>query len=269
MKWRITAITASILGCVVLAGMIWWNFKLQRENAELRSRLDPLPVAKQVTPEETESLAPADSEYWDKRSARENTEAYAMNLRLWELRKQRQKMSTNPYFTKASGPVLKEWVRRNAHLLWAEMVDNAWELGYQTKGSQNHEIDRVDCKWTYRSEQLSETSWHIHENSLTVTMTMKLKQSVIDEERKWPADMRWPLPPRTVTVTFTIDGKGVRDLSIQGLDAKRMHRADESLRMHEEAGEVLRFIFTTSHRLRWATIEWDEVNKKARWVVVD
>ncbi len=251
--------------CVVavVAGLLAWNIRLHYQNEALLRNQDKLPMINAVDLNEAAALAGKDANgTFEVRDAVDRTNGYSTNIRLFALKKKREEIRSTSFFNEADAPILEQWVQRNGHTLWRMMIEESLDLRHQTTGADKYDAAAVSCKWTYRKKALSESSWQILENNLTVTMTMNLKQSVIDEERRWSPDMRWPLPPLKITVRFVIDGTGVRDLELLGLKSPKKDDAFNDVeRMHKETLRVLRFVFSQSSKLRWVTPHWNEADK--------
>lgn len=257
---------------VGLIGMSIWNLNLTRQNQELRETAAKLPTASPVSREEAGKLMQGpDANDIDTRSAVQRTEVYGLNMQLFALRQKRINYHFTGFLNSADNEITKEWIKRNSATLWEMMLENSLDLRSEMHGSDKHEVQSVDCKYTYRTEPLGPRAKSILENSVTVAITMKLKQSVVDEERKWPADMRWPLPPRRVTIRFVLDDSNhgsVRDVELQGIKpAKDSFNSLEQ--MHTDTASLLRFIFNRNGRLRFAYPNWDNNMKRLPWTVED
>lgn len=200
---------------------------------------------------------------WEVRAAARRTAFFGRNLQFLALKEKYRDLSAWP-FSKADVPVMEEWLRRHWKPIWARLLREADIFNFSLHLDE-YDLQDVACTWTYRSEPIDATSRWILENSLTVMMTLTVKDAVHKEDLRWPScwgyiasvKLSFVMEKDTVrSVTIDVDDRRARDEFHDPIDHGQLQRAMTG---------ALQTIFRSDGHSGWVYLSQEKETGKYHW----
>lgn len=256
------AFTGGIVLCsVVLIGMYFWALRGPApEKADL-------PSLAAISEEEAKQILQGE-EYpeGDVRRAAERTALFGRNIQFLALKEKYRRIIAS-FFSETDAPIMEEWLKRNWKLVWVTLLQGGDRFNFRLNLDE-YDLQKTACTWTYRVEPIDANSRNILEDSLTVTMTLAVKDAVRKAELQWPVDFRWGYIA-SVKLQFVIEQDNVRSVTIDVEDLRRKDlRGDHPIdheKLQEDMTKALQAVFRSDGHPGWVYLSYEKEMNEYHW----
>lgn len=254
------AFTVGIVLCgAMLTGVYVWVLRPEQKQPDVP------PLAAISEREAVQILRDRELPEGDARHAAERTAFFGRNLQFLALKKKHREVCAWS-FSEADVPVMEEWLKRNGKLVWATLLQEVDDPFNFRLNLDQYDLKEAACTRTYSTAPINAMSRIILEDSLTVTMTLAVKDTVRKAEIQWPADFRWGYIA-SVKLQFVLARDTVRSVMIDVDDRRQkdeFYRPINRERLQEDMTRALQAIFRSDGRPGWVYLS-DEEAKEPVW----